>query len=72
MNKEQIKLTATYMNNLAVACVSLGFTAPLVAALYGLANSAPGWKVIFLGAGWLIAGLALHIYAVSMLGDRDQ
>ncbi len=71
-NKEKTKLASTYVNNLAVVGVSLGFVAPLRAALCGLANSAPGWKIVFLGAGWLIAGISLHIYAVSPLGDFDE
>jgi hypothetical protein len=64
---ERTKLTATFMNGIAVAMVAAGGIAPLVAFSYGLPGSVQGATVALVGAGWIAGGFALHFTARWLL-----
>jgi hypothetical protein len=70
--KERIKLTASFINGLAVATATLGFAPPIVAALYNVVNAPPLWQAMLYGAGWLAAAFVLHLFAGWYLGDLDE
>ncbi|MGO9134720.1 MAG: hypothetical protein ACLP8A_11845 [Methylovirgula sp.] len=70
--KERIKLTATFLNNIAIAMIVFGFVAPLIGSLYGLTSAASLDLVLKLGYGWLVAGVILHFMALYYLGDLDK
>lgn len=65
---ERIKLTATFLNNVAVAIVVTGVVAPLAAFTYSVPSAAPLKVVALRGLGWIIAGILIHLYARRTLG----
>ena len=64
VHNEQTKLTATWLNGIAIAAVAVGGIAPFVAALTGTA-SIPAAVVGALA--WLVFGLLLHWSARRVL-----
>lgn len=60
LTDERIKLSATFLNAIAVAVVVAGAIVPLAAFTYGLPGAARGSVVAVVGFGWAVAGLALH------------
>lgn len=64
VHNEQTKLTATWLNGIAIAAVAVGGIAPFVAALTGTA-SIPAAVVGALA--WLFFGLILHWSARRVL-----
>ena len=69
---ERTKLTATFMNGIAVTMVAAGGIAPLVAFSYGLPGAAQGVTLALVGAGWITGGLALHFFARWLLRGMSQ
>jgi hypothetical protein len=64
VHNEQTKLTATALNNVAVAFVIAGFVAPIV----GLGQSRPADIVpVLFSLIWLLTGLVLHLAARLIL-----
>jgi hypothetical protein len=60
VRNEQLKLTATASNNLAIAAIVTGGIGPAVAATYGVgASHGPFWSAFLLL--WLTMGVSLHI-----------
>jgi hypothetical protein len=60
VRNEQLKLTATASNNLAVASIVTGAIGPAVAATYGItAPHGPFWSAFLIL--WLTMGMSLHI-----------
>lgn len=75
MNKiddERVKMTATFLNALAVAMVVAGAIAPLAAFTYGLPGSASGTVVAVGCVGWITAGVLIHAAALWSLGRMTQ
>lgn len=70
--KERVKLTATFLNSIAIAMVVLGFLTPLIGSFYGIANAVPLDIVFKFGYGWFAAGLILHLMARYYLGDMEK
>ncbi|GEO80624.1 hypothetical protein [Pararhodospirillum oryzae] len=68
IQNERTKLLATALNNIGVAIIVTGVVAPAVATLYGgtLPGAGHWWFVV--AAGWLLAGIGLHILAHINLG----
>jgi hypothetical protein len=67
IRNEQTKLTATALNNVAVAFVIAGFVGPAVALGYG-SNAVPqGAITIFVSIVWLFVGFILHSIAKLIL-----
>lgn len=66
IDNERAKLTATYVNNLAVALVVLGTFAPAIGLAYGAQGAVHGWPLL-LALAWFAAGITLHLFARSML-----
>ena len=60
---ERTKLTATFMNGVAITMVAAGSIAPLVAYSYGMPGSSTGAFVALRGVAWLVGGIALHLFA---------
>ncbi|MFN3077642.1 MAG: amino acid transporter [Alphaproteobacteria bacterium] len=63
VENERTKLTATFMNGIAIAMVAAGAIAPLVAFSYGLPGAAHGVTIALIGIGWISGGIALHLVA---------
>jgi hypothetical protein len=65
-HNEQTKLTATALNNIAVAFVVAGFVAPVVG--FGQAQQVPSdlFTIVF-NLAWLLTGFALHLTARLIL-----
>lgn len=61
IRNERLKLTATFLNGVAVATIAAGAIAPLAALSYGIPGAAAGPTVAFVGLGWLVGGIALHL-----------
>jgi hypothetical protein len=71
VHNERLKLTATFVNGVAVATVGVGVVTPIVAYLLdlqGLRQAGAGPTVIVGGALFVI-GFVLHGVARRLLGD---
>ena len=68
IENERTKLSATAINNLALAFAVAGFVAPLVASSFG-SSSAPVASAVTVAVSvtWLVAAAALHIAARWLL-----
>lgn len=67
---ELAKLTASALNNVAVAAMITSVVAPAASDLYGItAPKSPYWWEF--GMAWLIAAGVLHFIARKMLGDLE-
>lgn len=64
---ERTKLSATFMNGIAITMVAAGSIAPLAAFSYGLPNAARGSTLALIGLAWFAGGFALHLIARWML-----
>jgi hypothetical protein len=69
IHNEQTKLTATALNNVAVAFVIAGFVGPMVAVGYGTAALARDAVAIVVSIVWLLVGFILHSIAKLILRD---
>ena len=69
VQNERIKLTATALNNVAVATIVTALIAPAASFLYGTANLAAGHWWLVIGVAWLTGGVALHLAARWVLGS---
>ena len=68
VRNERLKLTASWLNTLAGACMTAGVIAPLAAALFGVATVPV--SSLTLGLGVLIfflVGIGLHLLARLVL-----
>lgn len=67
---ERIKLSATFLNNLAVAVIGAGLVAPFFAVLYGLSNLTSDQMRFFglAAPGWVLMGAGIHYIGRSVLG----
>ena len=65
--KEQIKLTATGLNNVAVAFVIAGFIAPMVALSQKPAAASPDASAVAFSLLWVLIGVVLHLAARLVL-----
>jgi hypothetical protein len=60
IRNEQIKLTATYLNGLAIALFAVGSLAPTFSYAFGSFRGTPIWVVLGAAAICLFASVALH------------
>jgi hypothetical protein len=67
VRNEQAKLTATYLNGLAIAIFAVGGLAPAVALVSGSAQVASSGPIALMSLSCLIASAALHFLARSVL-----
>ena len=73
-DEERTKLSANFLNGVAIACVSLGGLGPLISYLYGLSPIVTDVGPITLMTGvliWSSAGFVLHLMARSVLNALD-
>ena len=64
IRNEQAKLTATYLNGVAIAIFAVGSLAPTVALVSGsAAQSASYGRIALLGLSSLLASFVLHLFA---------
>jgi hypothetical protein len=69
IHNEQTKLTATALNNVAVAFVIAGFVGPMVAVGYGSEAMARDSIAILVSIIWLFVGFILHPTGKLILRD---
>ncbi len=69
VHNEQTKLTATALNNVAVAFVIAGFVGPMVAVSYSSAAMARDEIAILVSIIWLFVGFIRHSIARLILRD---
>lgn len=67
IHNEQTKLTATALNNIAVAFVIAGFVGPLVAYGFGSTSLPPTLATAVISLSWFLIGLILHLIARLIL-----
>ena len=74
VSNECVKLSATFLNNVAVAVIGSGLIAPFFVVLYGLGSlSADQIRFFGLAApGWVILGVGLHFLARAALGGLQE
>jgi hypothetical protein len=63
VRNEQTKLTATYLNGLAIALFAVGGLAPLFSYAFGSMGGRPLWTVILTAAICLVVSAILHLIA---------
>jgi hypothetical protein len=68
---EQTKLTATFLNNLALAFIVAGFVAPVVAFTQRASQPFSELPILF-SIIWLSVGLILHLVARAFLRRLDS
>ena len=64
---ERTKLTATFLNGIAISMVVAGAVAPLVAYSYSVNGTVGGVSVVVIGGGWIAGGVMLHRIARDLL-----
>ena len=65
VHNERTKLSATWLNGVAIAAVAVGAIAPSIAAFAGtMSVSAAAGLAVF----WLILGIGLHFAGRALLG----
>ncbi len=69
IRNEQIKLTATYLNGLAITVFAVGGLAPVFSYTFGSIAGQPLWAVVFVAAICLIVSAVLHLVARRILRD---
>jgi hypothetical protein len=71
VHNEQTKLTATALNNIAVAFVIAVFVGPVVALGYGSDALPRGEIAVAVSFIWLFVGFILHSIAKLILRDLE-
>ncbi len=67
IRNEQAKLTATYLNGVAIGIFAVGSLAPTVAIFSGSAQSAWSGRIVLLALSSLMASIVLHLFARTFL-----
>ena len=67
---EQLKLTATYLNGIAIAFITVGVLAPMVGLLTGALTSALAGAV--LAVGCIVISLGIHFVARQTLRRLEE
>lgn len=70
IRNEQIKLTATFINGLAVATFAVGGLAPMFSTVYG--NNSVTWTLLALCGICFLSALGLHMVARGVLKGLDH
>ena len=70
IENERTKLTATLINNTAMAVIGTGVIAPFFAIRYGLGSLGADQARLFAVSApiWIIVGVALNLIARAILG----
>lgn len=74
VRNERLKLSAAFLNTIAVTIIGTGLVAPFFAFLYGLSNLTSD-QVRFFGLaapGWVFLGAGLHLVARHILGGLRE
>ncbi|MCB4769914.1 hypothetical protein LGR54_14945 [Ancylobacter sp. Lp-2] len=67
VHNERTKLTATLLNNVAVAMFITGGIGPTVSLSYGLPGPTGGWSALGITTIWILGGSAIHYMARLLL-----
>jgi hypothetical protein len=70
IHNERTKLTATYLNGIAIAVFAVGSLGPSLSSLYG--TVAPSWALLITSGICLIASGALHWMARQILKGLES
>jgi hypothetical protein len=65
---ERTKLSATFINGVAIAMVAAGSIAPFAALSYGVSSGGTAKIVALVGFAWFLGGVALHFVALVFAG----
>lgn len=71
VGNERTKLTATYLNGVAIAIFAIGSFAPLVSLASNEAGAAPN-ILVWIAGGCVIFSFALHLIARLLLGRPQE
>ena len=71
VRNEQTKLTATYLNGLAITVFAVGGLAPVFSYAFGSIAGQPPWVVAVVAVICLLASVALHLAARRILRDLN-
>lgn len=69
VHNEQTKLTATYLNGLAIALFAVGGLAPAFSYTFGSIAGQPLWAVAVVAVICLVVSATLHLIARRILRD---
>ena len=58
---ERIKITATLLNNCAMAALGTGVIVPMAALIYGTTVPKSPYYLL-IAVGWFISGIGLHLF----------
>ena len=72
VQNERIKLTATYLNAVAVAIFAVGTFAPVVALVSGAVNPSTVGPTAILASVCVLTSLGLHLVARRSLGNLQS
>jgi hypothetical protein len=67
VHNERVKLSATALNNTAIATVVTGLIAPAASFAYGLSTGPSGHLWWLVASAWLSSGVLIHFAARAML-----
>lgn len=70
VHNERVKLTASWLNSIAVAVLAVGGFAPMISALYG--GKSVGLPLVIGTLVCILAALALHYWARRSLKGLRQ
>lgn len=68
---EKTKITATFLNGIAISMVVSGGVAPLLASSYQVLGATGTGAIAFISGGWIATGFAVHLLARWILGGLD-
>lgn len=73
VHNERTKLTATFLNTVAVATIGASLVVPFFALLYGLGGDAIQIRNFALAAPvWFLIGVGIHLIARAVLGGLKE
>jgi hypothetical protein len=72
VHNERRKLTASALNGVAIATLTAGLIAPLVAVSYGVSGARGGVYFAVTGSIWFFTAVALHWIARRLLGGLKE
>jgi hypothetical protein len=69
VGNERLKLSASYLNGIAVALITAGVFGPIISYTFGIIPNAKPLPVFIFSAGCFLFSAILHYAARRILGD---